>query len=184
MIKSLTRALAILAITALTLTACGKEVPATGAPEDGVFASVEYGVSMTRPEGWTEMRDYMGTLVIFLLANEGPEDVFSENISLTVKSIDDGTVDLNEYSDIAVGLLEAEIDNFESLEYADYELGGLPGKKLVYTGAYGDVTAKWLQAWTKIDNNLYMFTFTAIEDSFDGFEAVVNEALDSIEFTD
>ena len=159
----------------LLFSSCGKDDNTIQGGE--VITS---GISVTFPEDWIIDVFETGPLVFIGFSPiDGETDNFQESINLVTETVD--TLGLSEYVDATISSIENSIDNFTQISTFPKSVNGLNAIRLVYTGSFNNQDLKYLDYIFLVDGIGYVITCTALEDTYDDFEALFESIAESFQ---
>ena len=147
--------------------------------ETKTYSNAAENLEIDYPADWELQEGFMGTVAVFLSPAESEADLFQENLNIGTQDLSATPMSLASYTEINVLQIEELITDSEVLESTSTTLAGNPAHVVVYTGAQGVFTLKWLQVWTIKDNMVYMLTYTAEEASYNKFMSSIEGMINS-----
>lgn len=136
------------------------------------------------PATWDIIENKDGAAVIFAAPQEGPLDVFKENVNIVVQDLTNlpQPKNLREYSKEAVFQMKATFKNFLEVEESEETTwGGQKAHKFVFSASADDLTLKYFMLWTLDGVMAYQFTYTAFSTGYDKYVEKVERMAQSFE---
>ncbi|MDP8213337.1 MAG: PsbP-related protein [Candidatus Zapsychrus exili] len=128
------------------------------------------GFSIKYPKTWSYKENVFGAAVTFYSPLENDLDLFRESISVVVQDISFKPMGLKEYTDLAIGQMDAMFRKFiDVVESKPARLGGIYGYKYIFIGKNPDVNLKYRCAWTIKKTSAYQVVYTSLETHYDKY---------------
>ncbi len=164
--------------TVITVPAVTAELPTTFS----TYENADYGFKIGYPRTWTVTETVIEGIpaVQFISPLEGPDDVGQENVTVAYEDLPQPTT-LEEYAEATIGGLGDTIEEFNLIESVDTTLSGNPARKIVFTGKYEGMAAKWMEVLTIKGNRAYTISYIALPTTYARFLGIVQEMMDSFE---
>lgn len=131
------------------------------------------------PEGWAPAEGAPPGVAAFVLPSKSVR--FQPNVNIVVDREPDGGPDLEKYSRHAEEQIEAFVPEIRILESVPARAGGLPARRVVFTGKLGGLPMKWLQMWLLHRGNAVVITYSAERGEFSRSLPSVEKALESLQ---
>lgn len=141
------------------------------------YTNKEKGFTLTLPNERTFQENVFGSLVMFF-APESTGDTVKENLGVLTETLS-GTIDLNAYVELTKGNVESVINEYSFVSQDGITIGDTPAIKLIYKGSQSAQNLQWQQVMFLKDNTVYIFTYTATQDTFKDFSEAVNSIITS-----
>jgi len=152
----------IITLNLVLLMSCSRK-------EKGRYYSDEYSFSIVFPKYWEIQQKEMGTAVIALSPEEGSQDDFRENVSITVEEVS-GDITLDKYFVVSQQNLKSYSKDYKLLYKNNTWLSRKPAMILGFTYSMSGLKLKVLQYYCLYKNKAYVITCTALPHSFDRYE--------------
>jgi hypothetical protein len=131
-----------------------------------VYKNSQYNIQMKYPAYWgvRENTDKIEDFVVaFYTPSKSEEDIFSENVNVSVKKVPMDPIDMNQLSKIMVRQLTGTIgDNMNVLESSPTQLSGRPAHRLVFVGA----PLQYQIVWALDGSKVYIITYVAQSENY------------------
>lgn len=137
------------------------------------YQNKEESFSLQVPAEWTFKENVFGSLVMFFAPQE-ENDTTKENLGIVMNKLE-GDVQLESYYQLTRGNLENVIPNFELVN----ETKGEKTITFVYKGKQGETTLQRQQTLRLEGTTVYIFTYTALEDTFNDLLNDINNIINS-----
>jgi len=137
--------------------------------------------SIKFPKDWENKEGFMGTDVISLSPRENTADQFRENVNVVVEKIPDG-MSLNDYFNANLPKLSKVVQNFQNKETGTTTINDNDAQWLIYAGSIGTINLKSKQYYMVHDNKGYVITCSATPGTYDNFNSVFDEVVQSFQF--
>lgn len=141
------------------------------------YNNSENNLSIRYPDNWIKKEEENG--VMFISPKENSEDIFQENIGVTVQTLANSTVTLEQITAASLEQLKNMITDFSLVSSTQINLANMPAKKLIYTGKFGNFNIKWLQVIALEKDKFYIITYTAEASTYNNALNLVEEMIDS-----
>jgi hypothetical protein len=140
------------------------------------YKNTTYGFGLNPPQGWTvNETDQYGAVRFY-----GPiTNNFTVNIGVTKP------LGLNETETLSSGIdqillqLPMVLTNFTLLSRNIVTVNGLNGEEIIYTFMQGALSYKGKQVYIQKNKTVYCLTYTALVDSYDTYNSVVEQSITS-----
>ena len=142
-----------------------------GPAEFVTYENTDYGLSIQYPENWNVSED-IGDAAVAFFAEGGR--------AVTGILVEDVSVNLQEYTEFRLALLEVQIMDFELLESSEAMFAGNIARKVVFTGDRG---FKGMDIWTVKGGIAYAIRYTSHEDDYDVAIESIQRMINSFEVT-
>jgi len=138
------------------------------------WSNSEYGIGLNFPDGWTfEDPDVAGGLVRFY----GPTvNNFNINTGLAVPT-DLGIGTLNVTFGQMITLYEGVFENFTLISQQESTVNNMAAYEIVYNYTLAGINMKQKQIGVEKDQMLYLFTFSAIDSTYDEYVTEFEDSL-------
>ncbi len=146
------------------------------------FYSPDHGFRIKYPRSWEKRERIMESIVTFAAPAESPEDPFRENVSLTVQDISGRDLTLQQYSRSMIEHMRAILPVMNMIESSSARMGSYPAHRIVYEFRERNVTMRFYQIWTIRGDQVYIFAYTAIVQSYDQYLPIIKDMIKSFEF--
>ncbi|AWB44460.1 hypothetical protein DCC85_09635 [Paenibacillus sp. CAA11] len=144
------------------------------------YENAANGISIKYPSDWQLQEGASGSLAAFLSPAEGSDDVFQENVSLTVQDLSAQPMNLKQYVELSENqvknMLKGTLEKNEATK-----LGDLDAHEFVYSATQNDYNLKFRQVFAVKNNKAYVATYAALEDSYDKFLDKATQTMDSLQ---
>jgi hypothetical protein len=149
-------------------------------PGDGWKTFDQPTYSISYPATW-ELNEskQMGSSFMLFSPIESAEDRFRENVNLLIQDISVHHLDLDQYTKISVEQIKSMITDAEMIEMQHVTTKTPNFYKLVYTGKQGTYLLKFIQYYFVIENQAYVLSFSATQNSYDKFKEIGESILNS-----
>ena len=169
----------------LILVGCGKNTSSISWDEQQVVATDQYKnkekwFSLTFPRDWTFKENVYGSLVMFFSPVKEKSDV-RENFGVAVQKLKAWTSILDSYGAFKKNLSYRMKDFWITTE-EDIKNWGENGKKIIYQVKEGDYKIKFEQIFFQKNQELYILTYTALNNTFDDYLPTVDGIIASFWF--
>jgi hypothetical protein len=148
---------------------------------DGRYVNLEEDFSLAFPENWTVKQEHGNTTVSAVSPLENPVDQFAENMNVIIEGPLSG-MGLQEYYDLNIKNLEPYVQNFVKVSEKEVEANGNSGKMLEYTASFEGIAVHSLAYFFTYNDQGYVITCTAKNESIEQYRAQFEEAVLSLEF--
>jgi len=122
-----------------------------------------------------------GLIYLFLSKQEGPEDLFRENVNITKEDISQYDIGLPEYVEAATGQIVQALDDVKIVSSKTMKNKNWDYQEVCYTGIQGDFKLKGLQYYVVTKDLAYVLTYTAEVEKFDKYLETAKKIMDSLE---
>jgi effector-binding domain-containing protein len=103
-----------------------------------------------------------------------PDDEgFRSNVNILVDGGIGEHFTLDEYADLAIEELSSFIENFEQIDFDEFETDNWKGYYIIYTGTYSEYELAWAQVFFMENDNVYIITFAS---TIDKYEVYISDA--------
>ncbi len=134
------------------------------------YVNEEYSFKTRYPSDWSVTYDVPGALVTFF----SPDDEgFRSNVNILVDGGIGEHFTLDEYADLAIEELSSFIENFEQIDFDEFETDNWKGYYIIYTGTYSEYELAWAQVFFMENDNVYIITFAS---TIDKYEVYISDA--------
>lgn len=145
------------------------------------YEDTEKGFTIKYPPNWqkTEIKS-AGIDVIFQSPLESISDDFAENSLFVTEKV--SGMSLEDYSTVSINNFKSRPTGIVVIEDSPTTLAGLPAHQIIYTetGELGIETTAWM-VWAIANDMAYVIGFGSVPDSFDIYEPIFQNMLDSVE---
>jgi eukaryotic-like serine/threonine-protein kinase len=135
-----------------------------------VYKNSQYNIQMKYPAYWgvRENTDKIEDLVVaFYTPRKSKEDIFSENVNVSVKKVPMDPIDMNQLSQIMIRQLTGTIgDNMKVLESSPTQLSGRPAHRLVFVGEDIETPLQYQIVWALDGSKVYIITYVARSEDY------------------
>jgi hypothetical protein len=149
------------------------------------YENTNHGIRLQYPTDWTESTSgipaYNG-IIVFYSPLRNLTDVLPAEVTVSITSYSN-PISLDEYTKVTLAALEQQgikIDNS-----AAHTLAGNPGYSITFSPSnqtsQSGLDFKMMQAWTVIDNKVYLLSFNADTSKFDAFLPTAQKIIDSLQ---
>ncbi|HOA32548.1 MAG TPA: PsbP-related protein [Clostridia bacterium] len=76
---------------------------------------------------------------------------------------------LEEYADLAIDEMSSYIENYEQVDFDEFETDNWKGYYLIYTGTYQEFEIAWAQVFFMENDNIYILTFATTVDEYETY---------------
>jgi hypothetical protein len=150
------------------------------------FSSATHHFSINYPSTWNQIKKADYPVIEFGASSplENDSDAFSENVNLVIDSTIIGDMPLTNYGAAAVKELKLYTKKFKLVEQGDDSASnGYEAKTIIYKHTASEIyKLKALTYIYKHNNRFYVFTCTAIDDSFEKYKPAFIKICRSIVF--
>jgi serine/threonine-protein kinase len=101
-------------------------------------------------------------------------------VGVSVQDITGTPATLDEYHQASVAQLAGMVSDISYSTDTKTTFAGRTGYLLIYSGTMSGYSIRILQCFTIVDDLVYLFTYTALSDSYDLYLDRVNAMMDSI----
>jgi hypothetical protein len=144
------------------------------------YSNSEHGYTATYPGGW-EQSVKQGAIV-FTSPKETETDDFLENVNILVQDLSSSPMNLEQYTELTRKQINDYAGPQALLSLKGAVLAGKPCMECMYEMKYNDRNLKFKQYWFILDNQAYLFTYTAEPASFSKYEATATRIMKSFKF--
>ena len=139
-----------------------------------IYNNHKFGFKISFPPDWEVKQKVMDTIVAFI-EPEYPDSIFRGNLNLviveTLESLREATENtINEIKEIP----EAEIIKLSRTKIGEYK-----ARSIIYTGIRQGYELEWMHILTKIENKVYIFTYTNVPKSFKLLKPIIMQMINS-----
>jgi len=147
------------------------------------YQDQDYNFQINYPEDWQQrqINDFLIPGVSFLAPLENEEDLFQENVSISIESLREES-SLQAYTTDSVAEIK-QIDPFVANPEKTY-LGKLEGRKVTYESKDRkglDLTRT--QVWTVSEGKAYILTYTAESEQHQSFTSIFEQMIKSFKIS-
>ncbi|MCB0704159.1 MAG: hypothetical protein KDC34_02575 [Saprospiraceae bacterium] len=147
------------------------------------FVDESDGFGLALPANWEIAENYSGTRFLAKSPRTSQNDLFQENVNLIVQPLaGSGVSTLEEYVALSKVQLKNFITDFELLESRNTTWAGYPAHEFIYTGTQGAYNLKWQQLLYLDGSTAYVFSYTALPDTYNQFVAIIEMISNSFKF--
>ena len=157
-----------------------REVPTTQ-PAYLTYENTQYGFRMSYPAGWTVQENTGGAAVTFQAPSEGRDDLYRENMRITVEDLSSNPMSLAQYKDAQLAKRQA-LDNFNKIIDGPYKISGFNGWKIAYMANTG-MLMEWVEIFTVKGTTAYDLSFSAMESHYAKYVVAMDTMVKSFVFT-
>lgn len=147
----------------------------------------------TAPMGFKEISDEALTYHLYIPEDWTPDistgftsAYFSgrdpSNISMMAFELDTNITGIDSYWEFYEKDLLAIFPDMEYVDTSDFTLDGVPAKQYTYTASMSELDYKFMQVVAIKNNQVYVFTYTAVTDKYDEHIEEVIAIIDYFEF--
>lgn len=138
------------------------------------------GYSIKLSSDWSKTKGSSAVDITFAYDGASQDDDYEEKINAFVQELDVYDLDIESYKDIL-------LERYDTLDYDVDDIykktiDGVKGYICEGSGEDSGINCVFLQYFTVIGDNAYVFTFASDEDDFDDLEDEVMEIFETIEF--
>jgi hypothetical protein len=145
------------------------------------YSNSQYGFSISYPSGWTMQENTGGSVVTFQAPSEGRDDLYLENMKVTVEDLSSSPMSLEQYKSAQLAKKQA-LANFNLIYDQAYRVSGFNGWKIAYTGNSG-MLMEWVEIFTIRGTTAYDITFSAQESSYANYVVAMDTMTKSFQLT-
>ena len=149
------------------------------------YANKDYSFVIKYPENWSarELNDPItGEIVVFSSPREGDSDLFRERVYISVEFLASELTTLDEYTQLIIDKIPKEKgEEIEIYEDKKITLDGHPARKVIYSRKQGDILLRQMEAFTIINNHVYIITYISERAKFSKFFDTAEKILKSWE---
>ena len=140
----------------------------------------EDGFDIQYPSNWTvEDGGLMGIELLLFSPLVDAADDFRENVNLLIQDISASNMTLEQYAELSENQIKTLINDGNLISSEQLQGHGLDYHKVVYTGTQGIFELKFEQFYWVIDGQAYVLTFTCKAETFEDYQAVGEQILES-----
>lgn len=133
------------------------------------------------PAGW--IKQEKSNVLIFMSPRENERDLFQENVNLILQDLSQQPMSLEEYTELTKKQVTDNIGAKAIVSLKATTLAGQQAMEFVYNMYYQGRNLKVKQYWFIKSNIAYVFTFTAEQSQYGGYESTALEMIKSFKFT-
>jgi hypothetical protein len=146
------------------------------------YENPTYGIKIQYPADWTvstnALEAYSG-IVGFYSPLQNLTDVLPAQVSLSVRTYSQN-VSLDEYTNITLAAVKQQ--GLELSESSAFTLAGKPGHRIIFSPPINaPITLNVMQAWTTIDDKVYLLSYNAEGSEFQNYLPIVRQMLNSLQ---
>jgi hypothetical protein len=153
----------------------------TKGPDYLTYTNSQYGFSLSYPSGWTVQENTGGSVVTFQAPSEGRDDLYRENLKVTVEDLSSSPMSLEQYKSAQMTKKQA-LDSFNLIYDQPYRVSGFNGWKIAYTANSG-MLMEWVEIFTVKGTTAYDITFSAQESSYANYVVAMDTMTKSFQLT-
>jgi len=153
----------------------------TRGPDYLTYTNSQYGFSISYPSGWTVQENTGGSVVTFQAPSEGRDDLYRENLKVTVEDLSSSPMSLEQYKSAQMTKKQA-LANFNLIYDQAYRVSGFNGWKIAYTANSG-MLMEWVEIFTIKGTTAYDITFSAQESSYANYVVAMDTMTKSFQLT-
>ncbi len=105
------------------------------------------------------------------------DDLFSENIHLSIENLEGSNFDLDAYIKLVEAQIEKKLTDGKMIESKRVKEGDREYHKMVYTGKLGPVDLKWVQHYRVVNEKAYVLTFTCEEAQYEAYASIAKKIM-------
>jgi len=145
------------------------------------YTSTQYGFSISYPAGWSVEENPAAGTVVFRAPAESRDDLYRENLAVTVKDLSANPMSLDQYHSAQLAKAQG-ITGFNKIIDTPYRLSGFNGYEIAYKGDTG-MLMEWVDYFTIKVETAYDLTFTAQESHYANYVVPMDYMIKSFTFT-
>jgi hypothetical protein len=126
----------------------------------------------------------LGRVTVFVSPNTDKKTGFSENVNITVESLSDPAIKLDDFFNQAKKNLPLTVKGVSILEEKKDKLSGADAYRIVFTSQQKKEIFKLLQVVSLHKGKAFVVTYTALTEQFDRSLSQANAIIKSLKFTD
>jgi len=161
-------------------TLCVNHASAAGT---SVYENLSEGFLLEYPDDW-QVIELEDPVIKAMIAppTENPEDPLDAISMILIEQLA-LEIDLFDYSELAMENLESSLGNFKLIDELEVSLGGIPAKKIKFTGLNEfDVPVTGTYVWTIKDNKAFLILFMADSTTYTKYSQTGKMIEDSFKF--
>lgn len=151
-----------------------------------LYENSQYGFKLSHPADWTGIEpdaNDEGVVAGFLAPGEDMDNPVIYLLVQIEALPSDQEVTLDQYGQAVQTALKSNRPDLEIETEGDIDLGGQPGRAIVYSLKGGDEPFRVLKAWTLNEEYAVIITYSAPDSSYDQFAGDISKMIGSFEST-
>jgi PsbP-like protein len=145
------------------------------------YTNSQYGFSISYPSGWAVQENTGGSVVTFQAPSEGRDDLYRENLKVTVEDLSSSPMSLEQYKSAQLAKKQS-LASFNLIYDQAYRVSGFNGWKIAYTANSG-MLMEWVEIFTIKGTTAYDITFSAQESSYANYVVAMDTMTKSFQLT-
>jgi hypothetical protein len=114
----------------------------------------------------------MGMDFVLMSEQTSKQDLFRENVNLTIQDLTGQNIDLNKYVEISENQIKTMVTEVNLIESKRLTDKNKELQKVIFTGKQGQFDLKWLQFYWVENNKSYVLTLTCEINQYDNYVSV------------
>ena len=147
-----------------------------------LYENSQYGFQLSYPAGWTGIEpdaNDEGVVAGFLAPGEDMDNPVIY-LLVQIEALPSGQeVTLDQYGQAVQTALKSNRPDLEIETEADIDIGGQPGRAIIYVLEGGEEAFRVLKAWTLSEEYAVIFTYSAPDSSYDQFAGEISQIIGS-----
>lgn len=132
------------------------------------------------PETWTIDTSEAGGINFFIYSPlVEATDIFQENFNLATEKLPNNSITTEYYTNRALEMIKTSFTDLKLLENKEHKGNAGTYRTIVYTASMSGMNLKWKQSVYIKNSIAYIVSFTALEDTFNEFDAISQKVMDS-----
>ena len=149
------------------------------------YINDDYQFSLKYPEQWSERQiddPITGEIVVFNSPKETEADLFLEKVYIATEYLSSEPTSLEEYSQTVIDRInETAGEEIELYEEYRSKIDDYPARTVIYSRQQGSLQLRQMEAFTIVNNQVYIAIYTAERAKFSKFYPTVEKMIDSWE---
>jgi hypothetical protein len=164
-----TSAISILMLSILMLASCGKKE----SPEPGRYYNKAHKFSFKVPNFWQFKENYLSAAVVAFSPQDGPDDKFFENVSISVEKLG---LDMSseDFARDNLARMDMHLKDFAKLDSGTTIIDGREARWLIYNHHTGPEPVKAITYSFAHNKRGYLITCAAAPEQFDKYKSAFN----------
>ena len=121
----------------------------------------------------------MGMSFILLSKLTSPDDIFRENVNLSIQDLGGQNISLDNYVEMSENQIKTLVNNGNIIESNRIKKDNSEFQKIIFTGKQGVFELKFVQYYILKSEKAYVLTLTTEIEQFDSYKTVGKEIMDS-----